>query len=321
MRMHPYAVTRLVDPKTRAKLEVYSDYLAAESETARTSAASQVTRYPLVNGIPVLIDESSSLFKIADLVNQSSTTIDLHEPAWVGRLRSLFPTLGENLRAKENLAALAKALPTQAHVLVIGGSRETFGMDKLCQRTDLNLLYSDVSLGPQTMAVVDAHAIPFADETFDAIVIQAVLEHVVHPEQCVAEMHRVLKTDGLIYCETPFIQQVHMRQYDFTRFTRLGHRLLFRNFSAIRTGAMCGPGMALAWSWTYFLRSFARGRKSGRILTALGHLTGFFWKYFDAFLLERPAASDAAAGFFFYGRKASQATSDAELLKEFVGLS
>ena len=85
-------------------------------------------------------------------------------------------------------------------------------------------------------------------------------EHVVDPYRCVDEIHRVLTSNGLIYAETPFIQQVHAGRYDFTRFTQLGHRRLFRRFEEIETGVVCGPGMALAWSWQYFLLSFFTSR-------------------------------------------------------------
>ena len=33
-------------------------------------------------------------------------------------------------------------------------------------------------------------------ETFDCVIIQAVLEHVLDPKRCVKEIHRVLKKDN-----------------------------------------------------------------------------------------------------------------------------
>jgi hypothetical protein len=67
----------------------------------------------------------------------------------------------------------------------------------------------------------------------------------------------VLKDGGIVYAETPFMQQVHGSAYDFTRFTWLGHRRLFRKFKEIKSGTCGGPGMALIWSWRYFLRTFS----------------------------------------------------------------
>ena len=64
---------------------------------------------------------------------------------------------------------------------------------------------------------------PFKE--IDLVIIQAVLEHVMYPNKVVSEIYRVLKNDGLIYSETPFMQQVHEGPYDFSRFTESGHRL------------------------------------------------------------------------------------------------
>ncbi len=84
------------------------------------------------------------------------------------------------------------------------------------------------------------------DESFDGVICQAVLEHVLDPYRCVEEIHRVLRPNGLVYAETPFMQQVHGGTHDFTRFTHLGHRRLFRKFAEVDSGVVCGPGMALA---------------------------------------------------------------------------
>ena len=80
------------------------------------------------------------------------------------------------------------------------------------------------------MLICDANDIPFENGSFDGVVLQAALEHVADPYRCVEETHRVLKEKGLVYAETAFMQQVHGGRYDFTRFTRLGHRRLFRRF-------------------------------------------------------------------------------------------
>ena len=53
------------------------------------------------------------------------------------------------------------------------------------------------------------------------------------PNKVAAEIFRVLSSDGIVYAETPFLQESHEEPYDFTRFTELGHRWLFRNFKEI----------------------------------------------------------------------------------------
>ena len=140
------------------------------------------------------------------------------------------------------------------------------------------------------------------------------------PYQCTKEAYRVLKPNGLIYAETPFMQQVHMGKYDFHRFTHLGHRRLFREFSEIESGAVCGPGMALAWAYSYFIFSFFKSKKMRKLLIPFTNLTSFFWKYFDYILINKPGTLDAASGFYFLGRKSDTTISDIELLNEYRGL-
>ena len=53
------------------------------------------------------------------------------------------------------------------------------------------------------------------------------------------------------------LQQVHAGACDFTRFTHLGYRHLFRGFQRGSQVVLSGArGMALAWSLRHFLMSF-----------------------------------------------------------------
>jgi ubiquinone/menaquinone biosynthesis C-methylase UbiE len=178
---------------------------------------------------------------------------------------------------------------------------------------------SDVSLGPRVTLVCDAHDIPFEDASFDCVIAQAVLEHVVDPQRCCEEFHRVLKEDGVVYAETPFMQQVHGGRYDFTRFTRLGHRRLFRRFIEIDSGVVCGPRMALAWAYKYFLMSFTSTLATRRLVSAFADLTSFYLKYFDYILATRTSALDAASGLYFLGRKSDGVLSDRDLIAGYRG--
>jgi hypothetical protein len=122
-----------------------------------------------------------------------------------------------------------------------------------------------------------------------------------------------------VYAETPFMQQVHMGRYDFTRFTHLGHRRLFRHFSEIDSGVACGPGMALAWAYEYFLISFTTVQAFRAGLRVFARLTSFFLKYCDYFLVHKPGAFDAASGFWFMGRRSGNALDDRELIQSYKG--
>jgi SAM-dependent methyltransferase len=282
-------------------------------------------RFPVVDGVPILINESNSVFSLDDFERRRNTTFKLDRGRWESMLDGVLdrlPDISASIGSKKNYANLRDLLLTQADrpkVLVIGGSIEGRGMQTLSGDRNLELVATDVSFGPLTGVVCDAHDIPFDDATFDGVVAQAVLEHVVDPHRCVAEIHRVLRQGGLVYAETPFMQQVHMGRFDFTRFTHSGHRRLFRHFEEIAGGAICGPGMALAWSYQYFLLSFARSRAMRGLIRAFASLTSFYLKYADFYLINKPAAIDAASGFFFMGRKADTVLSDRALIKYYKG--
>lgn len=279
-------------------------------------------RFPIIDNIPILLNEKTSIFSVDDFVSQRGTPIPPSQSTIKGRVRRLIPSISKNVRAKQNYDKLARLLRDQEpspKVLVVGGGIIGQGMEALTQDPFLELIETDVSLGPRTALVCDAHDIPFEAETFDGVIVQAVLEHVVDPYRCVDEIHRIVKHQGLVYAETPFMQQVHMAPHDFTRFTHLGHRRLFRKFEEIDSGAVCGPGMALAWSYQYFLYSFTRSGTLRGLAMAFARFTSFYLKYFDPLLIDRPGTLDAASGYYFMGRKTGRVLSDRDLIQLYRG--
>jgi SAM-dependent methyltransferase len=283
--------------------------------------------FPVIDRVPILINEKRSVFSADDFVQRRNTTFNLSQGVLekvVVRLFNLLPSLSNAIGTKQNYAKFADLLLSQTptpDVLVLGGSILGDGMEILVDNRQVNVLATDVSFGPLTGLICDAHDIPFADETFDGVIVQAVLEHVVDPYRCLEEIHRVLKPKGVVYAETPFMQQVHMGRYDFTRFTHSGHRRLFRRFSEIASGPVCGPGMALAWSYQYFLLSFTTSKALRAMLRVFASTTSFFLKYFDYYLINKTAAIDAASGCYFMGLKEGMVLSDRELINYYKGAS
>ncbi len=279
--------------------------------------------FPIISGVPILINENSCVFSIDDFVNQRDTTFYLSQNKFEQIVTRFIPKIDRNIKSRDNYYKFTKLLLGQSStpkVLVIGGSILGEGMEAIIAHPDIGLVDSDVAFGPRTKLVCDAYSIPFEDNSFDGVIVQAVLEHVVDPWRCVEEIHRVLKEDGLVYAETPFMQQVHGGRYDFTRFTHLGHRRLFRKFEEIDSGAVCGPAMALAWSYRYFLLSFTTSSFLRRLIGVFVRLTSFYLTYLDYLLIDKQGTLDAAAGFYFIGRRSNQVLPDKDLIKLYKGL-
>ena len=279
--------------------------------------------FPIINGIPILINEDSSIFSVDDFIHQRNTFLKLSPESKIRKtLKRLMPDIGKNVKGKKNYDKFAKLLLAQSNtpkVLVLGGGILGQGLEAILSYPAIEVVESDISLGPRTILIGDAHDIPFENNSFDGVIAQAVLEHVVDPWRCVEEIYRVLKKDGLVYAETPFMQQVHGGRYDFTRFTHLGQRRLFRKFKEIDSGAVVGPATALAWSYKYFLLSFTKLKQFRSFINIFASITSFYFKYFDYYLIDRPGTFDAASGYYFIGQKSNQILSDQELIKLYRG--
>ena len=77
-----------------------------------------------------------------------------------------------------------------------------------------------------------------------------------------------------------------------------GHRWLFRQFDEMDAGSVLGPGTALLWSISYFVRSIGLSQRLATIITAM-----FFWV---RKLERRNALSlDSASGIYFLGSKST----------------
>jgi len=272
--------------------------------------------YSAVRGAPVLVDFAQSILSFEE-VTENDIGSPVRRRVARGLKRAVKRVLSpEKKSTRRNIDRLIAALPHDraALVLVIGGGTVGQGMGALYEHPDLGIVAFDIYYSPNIQFIADAHSIPLRDRSVDAVVIQAVLEHVLDPLQVVDEIWRVLKPDGLVYAETPFLQHVHEGAYDFTRFTESGHRFLFRRFELVDSGCSGGPGTQLTWSIDYFARALFRSRMAGKIFKF-----AFSWlRLFDAFV-PPSYASDAASGVYFLGRRSSRTVSPHEIVAFYRG--
>lgn len=273
--------------------------------------------FPVVAGQPALVEFDRSIVSADDLkAHDGESAIERRQrPGFVRRL--VHPA---NEQAPRNARRMLEILRHQGsggarpRVLVIGGGTVGDGLEELYADSGVDLVAFDVYASPHTQFVADAHRIPLIDESMDGVVIQAVLEHVLEPTVVVAEIHRVLRKGGVVYADTPFLQQVHEGPYDFTRFTESGHRFLFGHFERVDSGVVAGAGTALRWSIGYFVRALTRSVIVGR-LAALG----FFWLSWLDRHLDPKHSLDAASSVYFLGIKTSEEISARDIIGHYRG--
>jgi SAM-dependent methyltransferase len=268
--------------------------------------------YPLVAGQPVLIDAASSI------VDPDTVTWTEPRPRSAAvKLLGVFDR--PNLVAARVCGRLAEDLNARGGrhtLLVIGGGTIGDGLEALYEVPELDIVAFDIFPTACTQFVADAHRIPLRDGAVDAVVVQAVLEHVLDPWRVAAEIHRVLRPDGLVYADTPFLQPVHEGPYDFTRFTESGHRWLFRDFERIESGVVEGPGAQVADSLAQAARSVLPLRGVGPLVrfaaTPLGRLI-------DILSAGRRPTVDGASAVYFYGRRADRPLPPREMIAHYKG--
>ena len=278
-----------------------------------TNAACAHAREPYrtVEGQPVLIDPAASIV--------DPGTVAWNEPKPRGAAHAVLSVLDRPnavaARVGARLAADLAARGGRRTVLVIGGGTIGSGLDALYTAPELDVLAFDIFPTKFTQFVADAHRMPLRDGAVDAVVVQAVLEHVLDPWRVAAEIHRVLAPDGLVYADTPFLQPVHEGPYDFTRFTESGHRWLFRGFELIESGVVAGPGTQFASSLAHAARSVVPLRGVNAVVrfaaTPLGMLI-------DRFAARRPAV-DGASAVYFYGRRSDRPIQPRDMIAHYRG--
>lgn len=298
----------LMCPECRAGILTFEDDTASCGHCAE--------QFPVSAGRPVLFARDNQIFSTKDYGDAAPAV------QRKSRLAALVPGLSVNLSVKRSLAQMRTRLDAsgRATILVVGGGRQRPWLDPLLGAGEPHrIVYCDVDRWADVDLFCDAHNLPFPDDSVDAVVATAVLEHVLYPEQVVAEIARVVRLGGLLYSELPFMQQVHEGAYDFTRYTLSGHRRLFNRFGEIESGMVAGPGTALAWALENFVLGFVGGVWSRKVAKLGSRLLFSWFKYADYALMRRPQAMDGASCTYFFGMRTAEPVSDTLIIQRYVG--
>ena len=127
----------------------------------------------------------------------------------------------ENARIAEFLSEQSAQLPTDALLLDAGAGQCPYRYlfkKQAYQSTDMPGGFYEQ---PHDFEC-ELHSIPKDDNTYDAVVLTQVLEHVPDPEAVLAEISRVLKPNGKLLLSVPLNGPLHGEPWHYFQFTHYG---------------------------------------------------------------------------------------------------
>ena len=270
----------MVSPVGKAKFSHENDNLLffLENENAP---------YQLANGkTPILIE--GGLFDVDSISKKEITT---QNPSYGDTSilknyirRHILPKLSNDTQINKRYDRLISYFKgKEIKVLVIGAGQKSNYYKEIFGKYTLT---SDIHLQYGVDLVLDAHFIPFENETFDLVLAQQVLEHCMRPWEVSSEIQRVVKKDGYIQIEVPFCFPYHSAPYDFYRYTYSGIRSLFRNCKVEKIMVPEGTFSAIAISISTALIESSNKRVFRILLLTVARILLWPFKYSD-FLISR----------------------------------
>lgn len=165
-----------------------------------------------------------------------------------------------------------------------------------------------------TDLVCDVCDVPMEEGTVDLVIATGLLEHVEDDAPVLNEARRLLKPNGVLHVETPFMQQYHDDPIDVRRYTVTGQamRLKHHGFAIEDSGFHIGPGVAIATLNAYYASILFDGKSIIRKVMSRGAfwlVSCLFWPLtlLDRFVKNREQAHRLAFGVYTTARKAPAA--------------
>lgn len=187
-----------------------------------------------------------------------------------------------------------KMLPKDAIIVDIGAGGRKITEKCICV---------DFVMFPNTDIIADIHNLPLKNNSIDAVFCTGVLEHIENPNIALTECYRILRPNGIVHLEVPFMQPFHKDPQDYWRWTLDGLKLFAKQhkFKEICSDALIGPASAMNALIIAYFQSWFRNRYVRKAIDFTFSFLLFPFKFFDFILLKQNV--DLLSAVYFVGRK------------------
>jgi len=172
--------------------------------------------------------------------------------------------------------AVAETLDCPGPILEIG-SYQVAGQENVAELRTLfpgkRYIGVDFRPGPGVDCVANVEKLPHADGSVGTVIALNTFEHVRHFWKGFAEIHRVLRPDGVFLVSCPFYFHIHSYPSDYWRFTPEALKVLLEDYPSKIVGWQ-GPSKRPANVWALAVREKRpplTAEQNARFRELLGH--------------------------------------------------
>ena len=258
-------------------------------------------------GLPLVLADDGSSLRTAD--GTRTWPVLYGRPVLFPGMLS--PKVMPDSHVSNDLPESAVTLIRETRGLVLnlsgGGTKDRFD----------NVLEAEAAIFRHTDVVADSHHLPFADESFEAVIALNAFEHYRDPRRAALEIRRVLRPGGRVLIQTAFLQPQHEAPWHFFNCTRYGLEVWFEGFERERLHVSDNFTANYSLSWlaseceAALLRDVSPSAAEAFATAPTGHFVRF-WRdpttrdsplWTDLRGLSETSQEAIAAGFEYVGRK------------------